>query len=295
MSYAGCQYLSPSVSKNNAFEYKIYQYEFVPFGSSCASAELLRLKFKEGKDYEELAVREYESYTPDAYTEWPMIESTAHPYPVIWKAVREFGLHTPLSNLTLPRHMTRMSMARDIYELWQAYADEHRELWSYLDPDGSPSPSHRGRPQQTHASLGKRKRDRQDGGGDEKRSRKPSSPSSPGESADRSGDVVDDVPGLVSHSKDDSTPSSPYLQSPSLVDRPVRVAAEEDSESESEDEGRPIALQPKRQFSITEWANAALEHGEPVAEDHYSPNPQFFEEPRKPPSGPWEDWPPAYA
>lgn len=185
-----------------------------------------------------------------------------------------------------------MTMAREIYTLWQEYADDHRELWSYLDPDGSPSPSYRGRPQQTHTSLGKRKRGRQDGGGDEKRSRKPSSP---GESADRSGDVVDDVPGLVSHSKDDSTPSSPYLQSPSLIDRPVRVAAEEDSESESEDEGRPIALQPKRQFSITDWANAALKYGEPVAEDHYSPNPQFFEEPRKPPSGPWEDWPPAYA
>lgn len=280
--------------KNNAFEYRIYQYEFVPFGSSSASAELLRLKFKEGKEYDELAKREFESYTPDAYNDWPMIRSTAHPYPVIWKAVREFGLHTPLSTLILPRHMVRMTMAREIYVLWQEYADDHRELWSYIDPDsGSLPPSDRDRRQQSHTPLGKRKRGHQDGGGDEKRSRKHPRPKkyftgSPG-------DIVDDILGMFSYSMNDHAPSSPCLQPLSPVDHSLRVAAGEESESESEDEGRPIALQPKRQFSITDWANAALEHGEPVAEDHYSPDSQFLEEPRKPPSGPWEDWPPAYA
>lgn len=228
-------------------------------------------------------------YKPNNYRRWPNVTSTVHPFAMIWKAVTEFGLDTPLEELLVEEHGIYMLTARIIYKRWMKYADEHRRLLSSEHSDHDPIPSNRGSHRSKKSSHRKRVRADSDDGSVGNRPAK-RAPNAPG--------AVHRALSLVINSEDCySTLSSYHLPSPSVIDRPVRVASEEDEEDTDDDdeEDRPSALQPARKFNIADWAKAASAQGEPVLEAECPSDPNVLEEPRKPPRGTWKRWRPAYA
>lgn len=263
----------------------------MPFGSSSAKAPLLRLAFKTGKEYIELDSEAYELHKPATHLQWPVIESTVHPFAMIWKAVTEFGVSTPLDTLLCEDHIGIMSQAQQIYKRWMQYADDNPHLWSPDHPPSSPSPpSNRGSRHPNQSSQWKRRRPDDDDDADNDR---PKKRPTRGGSARDSTSVIDEIPSMISYSNNGHTESSPDLRSPSLIDHPVRVAADEEADHDDVDEHRPSDLQPMRKFNISDWAKDASAHGEPVVES-CSPDLYISEKPRKPPHGQWTRWRPLY-
>lgn len=206
-------------------------------------------------------------YKPDDILDWPVIQSTVHPFAMIWKAVSEFGLGVlQYDRLRSRSHITLMANAQDIYISWMKYAEANPQLWS-LDPrnHGPSPPSTPGSRHPTTSSRPKRRRSDDDGDKDD--DSRPSKRSGKSGSPRGSPDIVDEIPSMVSYSGNNCTQSFPILQSPSLVDRPVRVAAAADEDSDDDDEEyRPADLRPRRKFNISDWAKTASEQGEPVIE-----------------------------
>lgn len=254
------------------------------------------MHFKDGKKYVELDETAYTLYKPNDYRCWPTVTSTVHPFAMIWKAVTEFGLETPLEELLVEEHGIYMLTARIIYKRWMKYADDHRRLLSPEHSDHDPTPpSNRGSHRSKKSSHRKRVRTDSDDGSVGNR---PAKRSAPSKRAPNAPGAVHRAPSLVINSEDCySTLSSYHLASPSVIDRPVRVAHEEDEEDTDDDdeEDRPSALQPPRKFNIADWAKAASVQGEPVVEAECPSDPNVLEEPRKPPRGTWKRWRPAYA
>lgn len=252
------------------------------------------MHFKKGKEWVDLDTEGYTLYKPDDYTDWPEIESTVHPFAMIWKAVSEFGLGKSYDRLLCESHTILMMSAQQIYTRWMKYAEDNPHLWSPEHPNRGPSPpSNHGSRHPSNPSQSKRRRSDDDGDADD--DDRPSKRSGRSGSARDAPDIVDEIPSMVSYSENDRTQSSPNLQSPSLVDRPVRVAANEEEDSDDEDDDhRPAALQPKRKFNISDWAKTASAEGEPVVEVECPSEPGVSEEPRKPPRGTWKRWRPAY-
>lgn len=284
---------SPS-TQDGGLIYKTYDYLVIPFGRSSRTTELLRMNFKDGLQYVELDETDHTVYKPTEYMHWPTITSTVHPFAMIWKAVTEFGLGTPLEELLVEDHRGLMFQARQIYKRWMSYADAHPHLLSPHLSDLDPSPpSNRGSRRSGKSSGRKRTRTDSDDGSVRNRPRNGSAPSK--RARNEPGDV-DRVPSLIINSEDCCTLSSYHLASPSIIDRPVRVAAEVEEDSDDDDEEyRPSALQPQRKFNLADWAKTASVQAESVIEGKCPSDPNVFEQPRKPPPGSWKLWPPDYA
>ncbi|EIM80726.1 uncharacterized protein STEHIDRAFT_150417 [Stereum hirsutum FP-91666 SS1] len=284
----------PLVAEDGGLIYKTYDYLVIPFGRSSRTTELLRMNFKDGLQYVELDETDHTVYKPTEYMHWPTITSTVHPFAMIWKAVTEFGLGTPLEELLVEDHRGLMFQARQIYKRWMSYADAHPHLLSPHLSDLDPSPpSNRGSRRSGKSSGRKRTRTDSDDGSVRNRPRNGSAPSK--RARNEPGDV-DRVPSLIINSEDCCTLSSYHLASPSIIDRPVRVAAEvEEDSDDDDDEYRPSALQPQRKFNLADWAKTASVQAESVIEGKCPSDANVFEQPRKPPPGPWKLWPPDYA
>lgn len=251
------------------------------------------MNFKNDKQYIELDEEALIRYKPGNYRRWPTVASTVHPFTVIWKAVTAFGVKTPLEDLLVEDDASHMLMARQIYKRWMAYADaNHRPFSPELSDRDASSLSNHGSRRSGKSSKRKRQRTHSDVGSVSSR---PTRASAPNKRARKAPGDVDRVPSLVFNSEDCGTLSSYHLESPSLIDRPVRVAPEDQEDSDDDDdEHRPSALQPKRKFNIADWAKTALGQAEPVIETGCVFDSNVSEEPRKPPRGSWKRWPPAY-
>ncbi|EIM80723.1 uncharacterized protein STEHIDRAFT_172445 [Stereum hirsutum FP-91666 SS1] len=282
----------PLLREDGKLIYKIYQYKIAPFGRSIPS-DLIRMQFKKGKQHVELDKKTQTVYKTTEFERWPTVSSTVHPFAIIWKAVTEFGIDTELNQLHVAEHIPLMMQLREIYKRWMKYADDHSHLLlpEQLDRDPSP-PSNRGSRRSKKSSNRKRQRTDSDDGSVGDRPKKRTLPSKrdrnePGE--------VDRVPSLVFPSSEFCSLSSYHLESPSLIDRPVRVAPEVEEDSDDDyEEHRPSALQPQRKFNIADWAKTASVQSESVMEAECPSDPNVSEQPRKPPRGPWKLWPPAY-
>lgn len=85
------------------------------------------------------------------------VESLAHPFPVIWKAVTVFGVNTSAIPIPNKDHRRAMQLAQEIFREWERLAGGINSL------KAQPGDDDRG----SHAAGSKRKRDDHDDQGDE--------------------------------------------------------------------------------------------------------------------------------
>lgn len=96
--------------------YKVHQYVFIPIGKRSKTTPLFRREFKQGREFKELVKDKGTFHQLDDY---PEIQSTVHPYCMIWKAISEVGnkvLPYQIENLD---HQTLYIAALGIVALWR--------------------------------------------------------------------------------------------------------------------------------------------------------------------------------
>ncbi|EIM82131.1 uncharacterized protein STEHIDRAFT_161477 [Stereum hirsutum FP-91666 SS1] len=120
-------------------ELKVHHYVFIPIGKRSNTVPLFRREFKQGCEFQELVKDKGTFYNPPNFDDYPEIQSTVHPYCMIWKAIYEIGNKVSHNQIENINHRLLYLSALCIVEEWKfCMSPEARKLLTSRQPRHPP-------------------------------------------------------------------------------------------------------------------------------------------------------------
>lgn len=292
----------------------MHHYVFIPVDKRSMTTSLFRREFKQGREFEELVEDKGTFYSPPNFDDYPEIQSTVHPYCMIWKAIYEIGNKVTPNEIQNINHRRLYLMASTIVLNWKSSMSP--EALNSLSERKPRPPPDSDDPDSDHSSSTPPSNLSEDdsgggGGGDDNIGGDGESDGDGDGNSGSDGGVFDSCvngarkvghqrlshgSSLISYSN--YQPALTFSSSP-----PKSAPSEEPNQDDESDvvEGRPDDLAPYAPWNVGNWQSKGAQALDDSLQVNHSSavgveSSSFYhlEKPAQLPPGPWENWRPDF-